>query len=293
VIVTAVVSAALSMAATSASAAIRCGYDPATRVLSVYATEGAAYLGSEAELERVGDRIEVSDSFSGHRVKCHGSPTVTNTDRIKLRSLGFLSSVEISLAGGPFAPGATPEADGSSEIEFTLAGRGGATVTGGPEADHFSYVTEGGRSGINLDPGPEGNDTDIDLVTADPRTLLIVDGGPGPDTIDVLDRPRVEVQARGGPGDDSLSAVGDASLGAILEGEEGADQIVGSAGEDIIRPGPGPDLVRAEGGADEIWNPPDRSRDSIECGGGDDLVFEREPRDRLRSCESVRPDPTR
>jgi Ca2+-binding RTX toxin-like protein len=200
-----------------------------------------------------------------------------------------LTSVAISLKGGPFAPGATPEADGAPEIEITLRGRGGGILSGSPGADHFSYMSAGGQSGLNLDSSP--TDQDIDLITPDHRTFLVADAGPGADTIDVLNRPKVEVQERGGPGDDVLSAVGDGSLGAILEGDEGADQIVGSAGDDIITPGPGADLVRAEGGADEIKNPPDRGRDSIDCGGGRDLVVERDRIDRLRACETVRPTP--
>ncbi len=282
-------SALLLIAAHPASAAIKCRYDSGSGVLSVSVGEQKSYLGSEAELRRVGDRIRVRDDFSGHGVKCQGSPTVTNTDRIKLDTSGFLTSVEISLKGGPFAPGATPEADASPEIEITLRGRGAAILSGGPGADHFSYMTAGGQSGLNLDPGPV--DQDIDLLTPDRRTFFVAEGGPGADTIDVLNRPKLEVQERGGPGDDILSAVGDGALGAIFEGDEGADQITGSAGDDIITPGTGADLVQAEGGSDEIKNSPDRDRDSIDCGGGGDIVVERDRADRLRSCETVRPSP--
>jgi RTX calcium-binding nonapeptide repeat (4 copies) len=285
VIVAAVAPALFLVAAHSASAGISCRYDPAKHLLSVGAIE-KNLIGAEAGLRRVGDRIRVTDDFSGHRINCHGSPTVTNTDRIKLRAVG-VSSNSVSLAGGPFAPGATPELDGSPEIEFTVSGGGLAVLSGGPGADHFSYTTVAGRSGISLNPGPE--DEDIDFLTPDPRTLFIADGGPGPDTIDVLQRPRVEVQERGGPGNDSLSAAG--SPHAILEGDEGADRLIGGAGNDIITPGTGADLVQAEGGFDEIKNAPDRSPDSIDCGAGPDLVVERESRDRLRSCETVRPSP--
>ena len=211
---------------------------------------------------RVGDGIVVSNEETGHRVDCQGSPTVANTDRIKLRALG-LSSITIALSGGSFEP-----------IEMTAGGGGLVIVSGGPAADHFSYVTAAGKSGLNLDAGLN---EDIDLLTPDPRTLLIAEGGGGADTIDVPDRTRIEVQERGGPGNDVLSAVGAGSSGAIIEGDSGADQILGSPGDDIITPGSGPDQVQAEGGADEIKNPPDRSEDSIECGGGHDLVVQRDP----------------
>ena len=263
------------IAASSASGAIRCQFKPAKRLLVVESLE-KHLLGGEAELVRVGEGIVVSNEETGHRVDCHGSPTVTNTDRIKLRALG-LSSITIALSGGPFEP-----------IVMTAGGGGLVIVSGGPAADHFSYVTAAGKSGLSLDAGLN---EDIDLLTPDPRTLLIAEGGGGADTIDVPDRTRIEVQERGGPGNDDLSALGAGSSGAIIEGDSGADQILGSPGEDIITPGSGPDQVQAEGGADEIKNPPDRSRDSIECGGGHDLVVQRDPFDQLRSCETFRPEP--
>ncbi len=264
------------IAASSASGAIKCRYQPAKRLLLVESLE-KHLLGGEAELLRVGEGIVVSNEETGRRVDCHGAPSVSNTDRIKLRALG-LSSITIALSGGPFEP-----------IKMTAGGGGLVIVSGGPGADHFSYVTAAGRSGLSLDPGPDN--AEIDLFTPDPRTLLIADGGGGPDTIDVPDRTRIEVQERGGPGNDDLSALGAGSSGAIIEGDSGADQILGSPGDDIITPGSGADEVQAEGGADEIKNPPDRSRDSIECGGGHDLVVQRDPFDRLRSCETVRPFP--
>src|SRR5262249_30473541 len=126
------ISVLVLIAADSASAAIQCGFDPTTRTFSVSATEEGSLTGTEAELRRVGEGIVVSDKESGHRVICQGSPTVTNTDLIKLRPKGFLTGTFVSLIGGPFAPGASPEPDASSEIEFTVTGRGSAGVSGGP-----------------------------------------------------------------------------------------------------------------------------------------------------------------
>ena len=180
------------IAAGSASGAIKCQFQPAKRLLVVESLE-KHLLGGEAELVRVGEGIVVSNEETGHRVDCHGSPTVTNTDRIKLRALG-LSSITIALSGGPFEP-----------IEMTAGGGGLLIVSGGAEADHFSYLTaSGGQSGLDLNPAPD--DEDIDLLTPDPRTLLLIaEGGDGADTIDVQ-RARIEVQERGGPGNDELSA---------------------------------------------------------------------------------------
>ena len=131
------------IAASSASGAIKCQFQPAKRLLVVESLE-KNLLGGEAELVRVGEGIVVSNEETGHRVDCHGSPTVTNTDRIKLRALG-LSSITIALSGGTFEP-----------IVMTAGGGGLVIVSGGAEADHFSYLTAGGgQSGLDLNPGPD------------------------------------------------------------------------------------------------------------------------------------------
>ena len=117
---------------------------PARETLLVVESLEKHLLGGEAELVRVGEGIVVSNEETGHRVDCHGSPTVTNTDRIKLRALG-LSSITIALSGGPFEP-----------IVMTAGGGGLVIVSGGAAADHFSYLTaSGGQSGLDLNPAPE------------------------------------------------------------------------------------------------------------------------------------------
>src|SRR5215470_7688956 len=70
-----------------ASAAIKCEYKPETHALSVTVTEGDQ-VGEETVVRRVGDRIRVAE-FLGRQADCHGSPTVDNTDQIRLKPKGF------------------------------------------------------------------------------------------------------------------------------------------------------------------------------------------------------------
>ncbi|HEX6753324.1 MAG TPA: hypothetical protein VF093_07050 [Solirubrobacterales bacterium] len=276
-----------------ASATVKCQRNPNTRVLSVTVTRSGPFL-EEAVLHRVGTQIRVFE-FLGLRVECRGNPTVTNTDQIKLY-VGGLNEVTIGLNGGPLAPGATPEPDGSPEIEITARGSSGTYwLNGGAGADHFRYMSEAGRNGLNLNTGP--GDEDLDLLVP-PMAELYVEGRKGPDTIDVAPPVDLAVTAFGEAGDDILiggptGEVGEFN-GALLEGGAGRDRIIGSPLFDLILPGAGADVVRAEGGADAIQMGRDRRRDRIDCGAGRDGVGRlrrgeaiRDPFDRFRSCERI------
>jgi hypothetical protein len=269
--------------ADSASAAVKCQYDATTRQLSVSTTGG-----TEVSLRRAGESIRLS-KFLGPDLACEGEPTVTNTDLIAISGAGF-SGVVIDLKGGPFAPGATPEAGDSSEIEFITTGSGdpgGITVLQGTgRADHFRFMAAGGVTGLNLNPG--AGDNDVEIEVPDPNrsnAIFLAAGGGGKDTIDVVGRPRLVPFAEGGAGDDTLDAR--TAFGSILDGGAGRDRILGSTGFDLIAPGRGTDRVSASGGADLIEVDRDGSQDRIDCGGGRDEVDGRDQADRLRSCERV------
>src|SRR4249920_1502748 len=87
-----------------------CTFDAGTA--TVTATIGS---GADPTLERSGDAID----FDG--AQC-GTATVTNTDTIDVTApdLTTTEGLTISIAGGPFAPGKTAEADGSNEIQMVL-----------------------------------------------------------------------------------------------------------------------------------------------------------------------------
>lgn len=276
---------------------IGCDYNAETRVLSVNVRDSV--LGEELVLRRAGARIRVSEFF-GPPVNCHGTPTITNTDLIKLRAMGS-NEVVLDLSKGPFAPGATPEPDGSPEIEIRGSGRlGSFWLEGGPSAEHFRYMSSSGQNGLNLNTGP--GDEDIDFLLP-PKVELYVDGRRGSDTIEVVPPVDLEVAAFGGSGNDTLlsDATGDVGefTGSLLEGGKGRDRIVGSPLSDFIFPGQGADMVEAEGGFDAISMLPDKHRDRIDCGPGNDAVGNErgeaaaEPFDQVRKCEYVQRDKRR
>lgn len=271
----AAISLVVSVAPSAAPASVRCHYSPASRTLSVIASGG-----SEATIRRAGPEIRVSESFEP-RLSCASVPvTVAGTDSIEaLAKVG--SSAWIELAGGSFAPGATPEADGSPEIEFTLSGADFAEVIGGRGADHFKFLRRDGQNGVNLN-ADEDDDLDVTVVEKNPAFFVAFNGGGGADMLDAGRNPGPSMFAVGGRGDDTLVAGG---RGAILDGEGGRDRIFGSPFSDLINPGRGADLVKARGGRDDLNLGADNARDRIDCGTGRDGYALPEPIDRLRSCE--------
>jgi Ca2+-binding RTX toxin-like protein len=275
-----------------ASTGVSCRFDPSTHLLSVTAIEGDEAF-PEPDIRRVGNAIRVSEPGPHPAISCDGAPTVTNTDRVEiLLRGGIFTSADIELRGGPFAPGATAEADGASEIEFSVRGSGTATIEGGPWADRFQYLSAGGVSGINVNPAPGDRDVDVALPEVKKGSGLdlrrgslfpIVNGGPGPDRFEVVGRPPVYVAVNGAGGNDTMLA-GDAVEGALLDGRAGRDRILGSPRRDIVDPGPGADTVEGFGGPDWIQQTSDHSHDTIDCGSGRDKTGRHDPFDRLRSC---------
>ena len=120
-----------------------CSYVGApTRVLTVK-VEGD-FVG---EIVRRGDKIDVGEA-DGTRSTCSGGrPTVRNTDAIKI-VLVDVTFVAIDPSGGPFAPGATTESTGASEIEIDIdTDSGGAEVYGTDAADLWHWGPGATRRG--------------------------------------------------------------------------------------------------------------------------------------------------
>jgi len=264
------------LGAGAANAHVSCAYDTATRTLSV---SGATDLG--AEVRRLGSEISFGEFFFSHEACAgapEGGPTLTNTDLIVAADAG-LQSLDIPLGAGGFAPGATPEPEGASEIEFYLDGPD-AEALGTRQSDKFVFTD---TNGLNVNPGENG-DHDADIVLEDGLfSLLVASGKRGRDRIVATrDFRGSSMYAEGGPGNDFLRA---GRPGAILEGGAGRDRIIGG-GSDLIRGGPGKDLVRARQGSDEI-GVVDGVKDRVLCGAGNDKV-NADPIDLLKGCERVR-----
>jgi Ca2+-binding RTX toxin-like protein len=209
------------LAALEARACPSCtaSFDPLTHVLTITGTPASdvctvSTLNGEIQLDY-------------QTIPTPVTPTVNNTDLIQIQTGDSNDLITIDLGGGVFAPGATPEASGLSEIEFEIDS--GATsqdnfiLRGTLGNDDFSFGLRNGLAQVNLDA-----DDDVDIVA---------NAAP------------LEFRAYGSRGDDRISAAGDPVVGdpfqAIgLFGEGDNDILIG--GEGIFNTfvgGPGDDLM--------------------------------------------------
>jgi hypothetical protein len=286
----------------------RCSYSGAPEnALTVTADRGA--LG---EIARRGRRIVVREYLERSRPCRGGVPTVLNTDTIRVLSRPG-SFVDVFLRHGPFAPGATGERRGASEIEIKMEFRGRSDsgfgeVYGTMGADEFHWGPGPAKyAGLNLNPRDAG-DRDVDVTVRGPETFLVANGGAGNDTIvpaPGAQFPNHGVDSTGGPGDDLLIAPrnkwgvleGGGGNDILLGGREGDelaagdgdDRVTSDGGDDSIRAGPGHDLISSGPGRDRIRSL-DSERDWGDCGTNRDRAFA-DRQDRLRGCEVVRHHP--
>jgi hypothetical protein len=206
-----------------------------------------------------GDQILVENEDSSPRA-C-GDPsrpeivgalvTVTNTDTIVVRGSSPVVNVIIDLVGGPFAPGLTPEADGSSEIEFQvdlLASPDGSpeevdivAVFGGSPSDNIrsSLISGTLPEGINLNASEPAED--VDVAAAGAEGLFVF----------------------ASRGNDRLTGSAGFSFEGFFGGE-GSDTILGGMGRDFLAGGGGNDRLSGGGGRDVLIGGSGKDR----CAGG-------------------------
>jgi serralysin len=220
-----------------------------------------------------------------------GAATVFNTDLIAVENGEgeYDVSATIDLSGGPFAPGATPEADGFSEIEITARPTGSygtLGIAGTPGADALDLGrTASGALGANLNPGAEAASPDPDLELTG-REMAIVFAGGGRDLIRAQGAPGFAgawggaLVAVGGPGADVIA--GGTRLN-YFRGGAGDDRLFGSVGRDLFLPQKGRDRVVLGAGADIVVGK-DGEPEKFNCGGGRDLALI-DSRDKGRSCK--------
>ena len=157
--------------------------------------------------------------------------TVTNTEKVTVFAAPahVAGGYRIDQNNGRFAPGATPETDGNSEIEITLVTTGAPaprlTVAGTPQSDVISVGT-GGRVNFSYD-------NDADVIPQTMPDEVLVTGGVGNDELD---------SNAGG----IFSAPAD--LPVDLQGNAGNDRIVATGKETTLRGGSGDDVLFSANG---------------------------------------------
>jgi hypothetical protein len=253
-------------------------------------------------IKRKGLEITASEFLDGPNPCSGGTPTVLNTDTISVL-LGPDASADLRLEGGPFAPGATPETEGASEIEVQFSGAVSlADVVGTPRGDEYHWGPGGAHAGLNLNPRSSG-DRDVDVTIRGEVAFLVAEGAGGNDTIigepgalvqdgvfaeggrgnDVLKAPRSTYGILdGGPGNDAIAG---SRFADELEGGAGNDRVAGGGGPDHITGGPGKDRLSGGTGSDSLRSR-DAKRDTVRCGPGRDRV-KADRRDRVWGCERI------
>lgn len=219
-----------------------CTYNPTQKVASVVDSSGVSQL-------RVGVNGNVIFTQDGGNapLNCVGGgivATTTNTDRIAVfaQAKGASDGVVLDQARGAFAPGATPEADGNSEIELALSGQSGHLSVFGTPGDDVMRVSGPFRSPTVsfLDFGPDEDD-DVTFTGSDVSLV----GGDGADFLSgqgyglFRDATTLPLGFSGGAGDD------------VIEGGVAVDHFSGNAGNDTLRTNDGnPELVSGGPGVD-------------------------------------------
>ncbi len=232
----------VTVAAGPASAALSCSPDAQDPK-----TENVTATGeSQLSIKRDGEFIAVA-RLAGSPIHCG---TVTTVDKVAV-DLGAADSAVLflDLRGGDFAPGATAEADGSSEIEFVISNLGTfdeVAIHGqsGPDSiafgdrnvfPDFRTVTD-----INLDVAADGEHADGDVVIDGHPSLLVYFDNGGDDRV---------TGAGLGTGNSHATAVG-----LFLFDGAGKDRLTGGSGRDTIRADDGGfgDTYSGGGGPDFI-----------------------------------------
>ena len=175
-------STGIALAGEAPSPGPSCSFDPESRMLSVAA--GDSFYES---ITRAGDAIVFLatdydvDPPGLRQITClGGEPTVANTDTVVLQAPNGESIPRIDLRGGPFAPGATPEPDESSEIEFSLPGPPrafGLLVRGSSDADSIRVGELGHDTGFNFNHAEANPDVDFQARGRQAGLILWAEAG--------------------------------------------------------------------------------------------------------------------
>ena len=179
----------------------------------------------------------------------------------------FRSAQDPVILVGRFAPGLTPESDGSSEIEIAVS-------LGGSRDGFILELTNGGDqiafTGDGIDLGRD-LDEEITLQSAEE---VVVNGRGGHDYIDARAWTGVPLagflEIHGGDGDDRI--LGNASSDHLF-GDAGDDELLAGGGHDWLQGGPGNDTLFGGSGSDQFLSDAvSDGNDEMNGGAGADPV---------------------
>lgn len=261
-LVVAIVTPALAVMAPTANAlGVDCNFQKAKKLVTITiddASVGRFTIERADGTSKIGTR-EDGDTWRG----CEQAKT-SDVNKIKVLGSDLSDEVVISVANGAFAPGASDEKNGKSEIEFVLDlgdGTDELRLQGGSGDDRLGFPKPG-QATLNGD-----DDVDATMTSVDEWVMW---GGPGSDVLDARGAPRVITYGDqgsdrivGGPGRDYL--VGDTCCGGA---NEGGDTISGGGGDDSLYGGGKGDTLNGGDGDDYLTG--DDGDDTLVGGAGDD-----------------------
>ena len=242
------------------AAASTCTFGPGA-VVNVSDTSGTAAL----RLTRLNDAIVVRDGAGAaqNSVGSAGVATIRNTNRIAINGPATVGNdtVIVDQSQGAFAPGASLESDGISEIEIEIRNsnngvRGNLMVLGTQQADSIRVGNP--QSPILIDRvlgaiNTGGTDADQDITWKGQSKTVSVFGLAGNDLITGrgnLTKPLAPIRSRviffGGSGNDVL--VDGLATGDALTGDNDDDTLftVDGVGGDVVKGGAGFDTATTD-----------------------------------------------
>ncbi len=260
-LVLAVVVAPLVAVAPFAQAApVDCAYNKAKKLVTI-TIENTESTGSLV-IEREPGTSRIGYTAEGHSWRgCEGARTST-TNKVKVVGSTLSEEIYLDLGYGAFAPGATAESSGASEIEFQLdlgTGTDRVTLVGGRGTDRLAFVKPG-QAKLNGD-----DDIDVTMTGVDRWEIY---GDDGSDVLDGSGAPQVQIW--GGAGSDRLiGGAGPDGLYGDDDGELGGDDtLIGGDGNDYMRGYVGSDVLSGGEGDDSLSGY--EQRDVLKGGPGDD-----------------------
>ncbi|HEY2424416.1 MAG TPA: calcium-binding protein [Pseudolabrys sp.] len=199
----------------------------------------------------VGEKIDIS--ANGNRARLFRDVGSVTMD------LGGIEHIQLNMLGGPDSI-TVDDVTGTdvTQVAIDLSAQAGTgtgdnaadtvTVNGTANNDQINIAGSGGSVVVN------GLAAQVRIDGAEPANdTLIVNGGAGNDTIDA-------------------SRLHAGQVGLTLNGGDGDDRIIGSAGNDVVNGGRGSDVALLGAGDDTfVWNPGDGS-DIVEGQAGADTL---------------------
>lgn len=250
----------VTLAPLAHAAPVDCSYTKSKKLVTITIDDAAStgWLVVERQVgtSKIGYRAE-GEEWKG----CEGART-GDTDKVKVIGSTLSEEIYLSLENGAFAPGASREGSGVSEIEFVL--------DLGDGTDRVGLVGGDGNDRLGFPRGTQGmlngdGDVDVTMTGVDRWELY---GNDGTDLLDGRGAPSVRIW--GGSGPDRLTGgAGDDDLYGDDNGEPGGnDVLVGGAGEDSLNGYLGDDDLNGGDGDDGLYG--HEGKDVLVGGPGDD-----------------------